>query len=60
MILASILIARLSAARSKGHRPPSDRLVAVKRKRGGSTPLELGLKGGNTYRDMWAWRDIYQ
>lgn len=36
-----------------------DRLVAVKRKRGGGAPSEMGLKGTNSYRDFWARRDIY-
>ena len=37
-----------------------DRVVAVKRKRGGGSLLEMGLKGGNTYRDLWSRRDIYE
>ncbi|HVZ27708.1 MAG TPA: glycosyltransferase [Rhizomicrobium sp.] len=35
------------------------RIVAVKRKRGGASLLELGLKGSNTYRDLWSRRGIY-
>ncbi len=35
-------------------------VVAVKRKRGGASLAEMGLKGGNTYRDLWARHDIYQ
>ena len=37
-----------------------DRVVAVKRKRGGGSLLEMGLKGGNTYRDLWSRREIYE
>jgi len=34
-------------------------LVAVKRKRVSAPVSELGLAGGNEYRDMWQRRDIY-
>ena len=34
-------------------------LVAIKRKRGGATPLEIGISGGNGYIEMWHKRDIY-
>jgi len=37
-----------------------NRAMAVKRKRGGGSLLEIGLRGGNTYRDLWSRREIYQ
>jgi hypothetical protein len=36
-----------------------DRVVAVKRKRGGGPVAEIGIAGGNTYYEMWERRDIY-
>lgn len=36
-----------------------DRVVAIKRKRGGGPLSELGVGGGNDYRAMWQRRDIY-
>ena len=36
-----------------------DQLVAIKRKRVSGSVLEMGLKGGNSYRHMWQRRDIY-
>jgi hypothetical protein len=34
-------------------------LVAVKRKRVGGVPEEIGISGGNAYMQMWQKRDIY-
>lgn len=34
--------------------------VAVKRKRGADTLRGMGIKGGNTYHDLWSRRDIYE
>jgi hypothetical protein len=37
----------------------NDRLIAVRRKRGGGPQTELGLVGGNQYTGAWKARDIY-
>lgn len=37
-----------------------NRLVAVKRKRGGSPLSTIGIAGGNDYNEMWDSRDIYE
>jgi hypothetical protein len=38
----------------------ADQLVAVKRKRVGAPLDELGISGGNAYREMWQRREIYR
>lgn len=36
-----------------------NQLVAIKRKRVSGSVAEIGIAGGNNYRDMWQKRDIY-
>ncbi len=38
----------------------SDRLIAIKRKKGGGPITELGLTAGNEYSKLWAKKDIYR
>jgi hypothetical protein len=36
-----------------------DRMIAVKRKKGGAPQSELGVSGGNEYVKLWRARDVY-